>query len=298
MKYTQRNMDSNNILTNQYNILPIFKRLKKKPRNWQGLFNFKNIQHNLLVSSSYLLNGCSIKNKNNIYICYPLSYKAINKDKLSIFSDLDLNIIKSLELFKPVDFKDLESLIFYINLPLIIEYLTKNEQEFIQFYSSFSDDKPINSFYKPTVLEVNKNSIYLERKGNQALISKDVEEKLINVFLSLKIATLELPQDYDLNKTIEALEYFKSVMDKVKLPIRARNFNLKFKKLGTYKDDGFYSQELNTIVVDARKVDVFIHELGHLIFDNDIKISKTIKSNNSEDYAIKFTNFLTNYNLY
>jgi len=52
--------------------------------------------------------------------------------------------------------------------------------------------------------------------------------------------------------------------------------------------DGFYSKETNTIIVDARKTEVFIHELGHMIYDNDIKINKKIKGIDSEDYAKNF----------
>lgn len=112
------------------------------------------------------------------------------------------------------------------------------------------------------------------------------------MFLELKIKSLELPMDYDLNKTIKALTDFKEIMDKIKLPIKARKFNLKFKKLGIYKDDEFYSKEKNTIIVDARKTEVFLRKLGHMIYDNNVKINKKIKSLDSEDYAQEFQNSL------
>jgi Zn-dependent peptidase ImmA (M78 family) len=97
-----------------------------------------------------------------------------------------------------------------------------------------------------------------------------------------------LPHDYDLKKTVVTLQEIDNLMNKIKLPIKARRFNLKFKKLGIYKNDGFYSKELNTIIIEARRPEVFVHELGHLIYDNNIKISKKISGVNSEDYAKKF----------
>ena len=280
-------MNFNSILTNEFKTLPIFKRLKNKPKKWQGMFNFKNIEHNLMINTAFIMNGCSVKKKDGKYICYPLNYKKINEDKLHLIQGLNVEIIYSLNNLKPVCFNELEELVFYVYLDLIINFLKISEQEFNNLLNE--QELFFNKFYRPSVLEVNKYSIYLERNGKKCIHNKKIEQTLTDLFLELKIKSLELPMDYDLNKTIQALTAFKAIMDKIKLPIKARKFNLKFKKLGIYKDDGFYSKETNTIIVDARKTEVFLHELGHMIYDNNVKINKKITSIDSEDYAKKFT---------
>lgn len=285
-------MNFNSILTNEFKTLPILKRLKNKPKKWQGMFNFKNIEHNLMINTAFIMNGCSVKKKDGKYICYPLNYKKINEDNLHLIQGLNVEIIYSLNSLKPVCFNELEELVFYVYLYLIINFLEISEQDFNNLLNE--QELFFNKFYRPSVLEVNKYSIYLERNGKECIYNKKIEQNLIDLFLGLKIKSLELPMDYDLNKTIQALTDFKEIMDKIKLPIKARKFNLKFKKLGIYKDDGFYSKETNTIIVDARKTEVFIHELGHMIYDNEIKINKKIKSVNSEDYAKNLQMFLQN----
>jgi hypothetical protein len=270
-------MNSTNILINKNKVLPIFKRITKKPKNWQGLFNFKNIENNLLLNSSFVMNGCSIEYLNNEYICKPFSYK-INKEIINLFKDLDLDIFYGMLSFKKTSFKSLSLLIFYVYLELIVDYINKDEAEFIKIFKNNLLTEGVNGFYRSSVLEINKQSIYLEKKGKKIVVNQSIDEKLISLFDELKISSLELPSDYEYKKTIDALIYFKQIMDKVNFPIKARKFNLKLKKLGIYKDDGFYSKELNTIIVDARNVNVFIHELGHLIFDNNIKINKKIRS--------------------
>ena len=285
-KYRLRKMNFNSILTNEFKTLPILKRLKNKPKKWQGMFNFKHIEHNLMINSSFIMNGCSVKKKDGKYICYPLNYKKVNEDKFHLIQGLNVEIIYSLYSLKSIYFNELEELVFYVYLDLIINFLEISEQEFNNLLNE--QELFFNKFYRPSVLEVNKYSIYLEKNGKKCIYNKKIEKTLIDLFLELKIKSLELPMDYDLEKTINTLIEFKRIMDKIKLPIKARKFNLKFKKLGIYKDDGFYSKETNTIIVDARKTEVFIHELGHMIYDNEIKINKKIKRINSEDYAQKF----------
>lgn len=283
-------MNSNNILTNEFKTLPIFKRLRNKPKKWQGMFNFKNIKHNLMINDSFLINGCSIKRKNGTYICYPLNYKKPHEEKLSLIQGLNLETIHSLNNLKPVTFNELDELVFYVYLDLIINFIKMSKEDF----NKITEEQYVffNKFYRASVLEVNKCSVYLERSGRNCISNRKITEELTYLFLSLKIKSLELPMGYDLRKTIQALTEFKDVMDKIKLPIKARKFNLKFKKLGIYKDNGFYSKETNTIIIDARKTEVFIHELGHMIYDNNIKINKKFMCEDSEDYANTLSKYL------
>lgn len=280
-------MNINNILTNEFKTLPIFKRLKDKPKKWQTIFNFTNIEHNLTINTAFIMNGCNIKKKDNKYICYPLNYKKIGEDKLSLLKGLNLEVIHSLYNLKVVVFNELEELVFYVYLDLVIKFLETSEEKFSEMI--IEQEVFFNKFYRSSILEINKNSIYLERDGKNYTCNKKIEQKLMDLFLEMKIKSLELPIDYDKTKTINALKEFKQIMDKIKLPIKARKFNLKFKKLGIYKDDGFYSKETNTIIVDARKTEVFTHELGHMIYDNGLKINKKVKAINSEDYAKNFS---------
>ena len=280
-------MNINNILKNELKILPIFKRLKSKPKKWQGMFNFKNIEHNLLVNNSFIINGCAINKKAQEYICYPLNYQKSNTEKVELIEGLNLEVINSLNNLKPVTFNSLEELIFYVYLDLIINFLNSSDTEFNKIIEE--QELVFNKFYRPSVLEINKYSIYLEREGKEVICNKNIDPKLMEAFLSLKIHSLELPMDYDSKKTIQVLKEFQNIIDYIKLPIRFRKFHLKFKKLGIYKDDGFYSKETNAIIIDPRKTEVFIHELGHMIYDNNIKINKKIKSLDSETYAKQFS---------
>jgi hypothetical protein len=81
---------------------------------------------------------------------------------------------------------------------------------------------------------------------------------------------------------------YDNVLQSIGFPDSERAFNLKFRKLGTYKENGFYSYETNTIIVDSREIDVYSHELGHLIYDRQVQIEYDIDAANSEDYAQKF----------
>lgn len=280
-------MNINNILKNELKILPIFRRLKSKPKKWQGMFNFKNIEHNLLMNNSFLINGCAINKKAQEYICYPLNYQKSNIEKIELIEGLNLEIINNLNNLNSVTFNNLEELIFYVYLDLIIHFLDSSEIDFNKIIEE--RELVFNKFYRPSVLEINKYSVYLEKDGKKIICNKNIETELIEIFLSLKIHSLELPMDYDNKKTIHVLKEFQNIMDYIKLPVKARKFHLKFKKLGIYKDDGFYSKETNAIIIDPRKTEVFIHELGHMIYDNNIKINKKIKSLDSETYAKQFS---------
>ena len=276
-------MNFNNILTSDHKVLPVLKKIKCRPKKWQGLFNFKNLEKNLLICTPFVLNGCAIKKKKSKYVCYPLNYIKPLAQSLKKLDGLNLDIIESLGALESVEFNNVEELVFYMHLDLIMDYLEMDETIFLQ-------ERRLNfyKFYRPSVLEVNKYSFYLERHGTDVFYNKKVEDELIQEFASLKISSLELPMTYDLNKTLHSLKYFKDVMNSIKLPIKARKFNLKLKKLGIYKEDGFYSKEANTIIVDARNTSVFTHELGHLIYDNKYKINRSIKGSNSEEYAQNF----------
>lgn len=274
-----------NILKDNELIRPIFRKLLKFPKTWQAIFNFENIDYNIRSSKAFILNGVSVVLKDRIYICIPFNYKKPNDIDLKLIDGINYSYINSLNNLDPLTFKKLEEVIFYVYLDLIISFLKKSD-EFIEVF--FEKENLFNRFYRPNILEINKSSIYLERLGKDILNNKIVPVKICDAVLDLKIKSLELPSDYDTERTVFALNEMKKIMDFVKLPIKSRNFNLKFKKLGTFKDNGFYSFETNTIIIDPRFTNVFVHELGHMIYDNKLKINKSIKASNSEDYAQKF----------
>lgn len=222
--------------------------------------------------------------KNGAFVCCPIGFEAPDADVLASFPGLKTEIIHQLQMFLPVEFNKIEELLLYTHLDLIRTYLNCDNEQFIEFTKRDSRFSKSNRKQRASLLETNANSVTLDA----ARSNNHVSNELRSAFQELGVLTLELPMDYDVARTITAFEWYDSVLKAIDFPSRERSYHLKFKKLGTYKDNGFYSYETNTIIVDPREIDVYFHELGHLIYDRDIKINSDIEAANSEDYAQRF----------
>lgn len=276
-------MTLNNILEYKKDNINIFSS-KKTFKKWEDMFNFKNIDLLINIEKKLLLKKCEIKKESDVYICLPYSYSPIND--LSILEGLNNLKIEKMKNYIPVEFNTIKEAVFYIFIDEIVNFLLEKEE--------VNYDKVNSKFSRSSILENNKNSFFIEYINNEIYTNMGDQEDILNIFKDLKINSLELPYDFDKEKTLLAMHHYKNILDKIKFPIRKRNFNLKFKKLGNYKVNGFYCLDTNTILVDPRKIDTFYHELGHLIYDNNIKIYKVIKAENSEDYADKIERYIKN----
>lgn len=276
-------MTFNNILEYKKNHINIFSS-KRTFKKWEDMFNFKNIDLLINIEKKILLKKCEIKKESDTYICIPYSYNPIND--LSILEGLNNSKIEMMKNYMQVDFNTIKEAVFYIFIDEIVNFLLGLEEV---------NDYKINSkFSRSSILENNKNSFFIEYISKEIYTNMEEEEDILNIFRNLKINSLELPYDFDKDKSLSTMHHYKNILDKLRFPIRKRNFNLKFKKLGNYKVNGFYCLDTNTILVDPRKIDTFYHEIGHLIYDNNIKISKIIKAENSEDYANKIEKHIKN----
>lgn len=85
---------------------------------------------------------------------------------------------------------------------------------------------------------------------------------------SLGLKEVEFPKDYDANKLIRTLDDIKEFMDFIK--VDNREFILRFKKLGTYKNKAMYFKGIDTIILDSRHVQYFKHEMGHYLYEREI----------------------------
>lgn len=280
-KFIGKNMISNNILNykteNYYNI---FKKIK--PKKWEDIFNFGKIENIIELEGSIFMKKCELKKNKTVYTCIPYSYDIFNK--IDIIEDIDLLKIQKMKNYIETDFNNIKEAVFYIFLDEIISFLTN--------FNENNEEYNNQKFSRSSILDINKNSYFIEYMDKEIFTNKIINESILESFQHLKIASLELPYEFSKSKTILNLNEYKKILDLIKFPIKKRNFNLKFKKLGHYRVNGFYCFYTNTIIVDPRKTNTFYHELGHLIYDNNININKKIKAIDSEEYAVKFNDYI------
>lgn len=281
-------MSFKSILHEDFTARPVYRRLKGKPPSWDGLFNFSNIAQNLLNIGTVSLGGCSIRRSGGQFECYPISFEMPSSAAMSIFPDLKVEILTELASFQPVRFDDIRTLVFYTHIGLIADFLVMEDDVFL---ASVAGDKRFASrrhIRRPTLFEPLASAVLLLREGGEVQANRRISASLAAATLRLGVATLELPGDYELEKTVVTLDSYHETLNRITFPDSERSFHLKFRKLGSFRVDGFYSEELNTVVVDPRMADVFYHELGHLIYDRKISISVIIGANDSEEFARLF----------
>lgn len=281
-------MSSRSILRETFETKPIYRRLKTKPASWDELFSFPNIIHNLRNTGNVSIGGCSVRQKGLNFDCFPISFSMPSADAMMIFPDLKIDILIDLASFQSVGFDDLKALVFYTHIELIADFLRLEEELFLAGIAAdprFAEGRRIR---RPTLLEPAASSLYLRREEGRMLSNRRAPIELVDAAIRIGVQTLEVPDDYELERTVVTLDSYGDTLDSIGFPRSERAYNLKFRKLGSYKANGFYSEETNTVIVDPRASDVFYHELGHLIFDRKIPISIRIDANDSEEFAQLF----------
>ncbi len=259
-----------------------------RPSKWQGLFNIKNIISNFTWVQSQKLGGCSVTMTGRTFTCYPIDFQLPEPRIVNAIPGLKTDILSKLHTFTPVEFNRIEELLLYSHLDLIYAYLTHDGDQFLEMVKQDTRFTPARKKYRPSLLEVNQNSIHIERNETIISSSRNVPDTLLSAFETLGTSSLELPGDYDLNRTLSALRWYNDLLTEIGFPDKERGYHLKFKRLGTYSDNGFYSFETNTVIVDPREIDIFFHEIGHLIYDRGVIINLNVAASNSEDYAQRF----------
>lgn len=276
-------MASSSILRDGFEDGEIYKHLRKRPSSWIGMFDINRIQYALDAQGHIDIGGCSVKADEGRLICYPIDFEMPSDIAVRLLPELDISILHSLASFQSVTFGDIKSLLLYTHIPLIYEFLTTEEDVFMG--SRATDPRFRRRIHRPSLVEVPRSSLLLERNERGITSNRRCAPELVSTVDSFGLRSLELPSDYDLTKTLASLAGYDNTLRKIGFPDNERGFELKFRKLGSFKANGFYSRELNIVIVDPRYPAVFYHELGHLVYDRSVPINLNLNANDGEAFA-------------
>ncbi len=194
----------------------------------------------------------------------------------------------------------------HMDLLLIVYQLKHKSSNALIDYLKFEtgDSHILDKIYHINGSAKERSNIYTTNK-NSVLIN--VEEKIGVNSKKLKQETLDLIHQQPLISMIEICEGFAS--DKLNIFLsdvlsysqkitqlkhikRDMKFILKIRKIKRTHKKGMYIVNQNTIILDPRHVDSFVHELGHWYhcwFHQDIQLEKE-----AEKFAESFSEYLEN----
>jgi hypothetical protein len=247
------------------------------------MFDITHIRHVLETQGALDIGGCAVRADEGRLICYPIDFEMPTDSAMRLLPELDASILRSLAFFQSVAFDDIKSLLLYTHIPLIYEFITAEEDVFMG--SLATDPRFRRRIYRPSLMDVPRSSLFLDRKNSGVTSSRRCSPELISTVERFGVRSLELPSDYDLAKTLAALAEYDDKLRKIGFPNDERGFELKFRKLGSFKANGFYSAELNIVIVDPRYPAVFYHELGHLVYDRRVSINLLLNADDGEAFA-------------
>ena len=142
--------------------------------------------------------------------------------------------------------------------------LTKNRFNLINIESENSGKHKKKG--RASLIEPNANAFIWTRRDRQPIAFN------INALISsINPELIEIPDDYDKKRLLNALSYIDTILKDFE--VENRDFIIRFKKLGTYKKKGMYIKPSKTIVLDVKHINLFQHELGHFLFEEDISFS-------------------------
>lgn len=253
------------------------------PRQWSRAFNISNIAHNVEFFAPYPLNGFLMRKKDGKYVAFPLETKSFDQQAVSGVKEIDRSMVEAVMTLNAITSSSLRTLLFHMHLDLIFP---------VSAAAADKADMEQGSQSRSTIFEPTKKGVTFtltETTGQAA--SRRANAEIRPIFERSGLASLELPHDYDSRKTVSAITAIADFLDEVKANPAVRLFHLRFRRLGNYKANGFYSKETATIIVDPRNVDVFVHELGHHIQDNALDLAADIQDahRDPEDFAQAFT---------
>lgn len=139
------------------------------------------------------------------------------------------------------------------------------------------------------LFETNETAFFFLTKENtdKFLVGKNLEIKkdIVKSFKKIGFNSLEIPNCFD---EVELLDFLKSILKvKENFKLNDLNMTLRIKKFALkYSYEGVYNKLLKTVVLDARHRDVFFHELGHYIFENQLNYFYDNKVFSFEEYSI------------
>ena len=179
------------------------------------------------------------------------------KSDAAILCHIELILLLKLYNEKIVDLKT-----FY-DYALKLEYIPDDVLNQIkhQIYTKKTVNK--NSFKKNTnILRTNKNSYEFPRDYDSL---RNI--KIRTLLQSLNLPLVEVPVNKDSENVVSFLRDASKL--KRELNLKKFNFSLRIKKTGK-KKKGMFVVNANTMIVDPRYPEVFVHELGHYIYEHKL----------------------------
>lgn len=229
----------------------------------------KNLQFKINEDGKFI-----IEKKYDLYVFIFLVKKAeqLTDKELSYLTEYmesysrnDIIILYSIELILLLKlFKEEKITIeeLYSNLKKL-DYIPNNTLNYLSIKLKEKNKVNKQSFKKNTnILQTNKNS-YEFPKDYKTLKQKTIKSLLQHLNLPL----VELPKYKDNQNVIFFLKTI--IQIKEELNLKKFNFSLRIKKI-RMKKHGMYIINTNSIIIDPRHPDVFIHELGHYIYENSL----------------------------
>tara|TARA_Y100000588_G_scaffold267259_1_gene282304 strand:- start:3548 stop:4513 length:966 start_codon:yes stop_codon:yes gene_type:complete len=248
-------------------------------------------------------NNFSFTNKNGFYLAKKnINYNILNllMDNISLFSE-ELSYFTDNFTSKSID----NIIIYYlIDLTCLIELKNKNIINDKEFYKYLTEIDYISKeyleslrqiiFFKKTVIKTSfdKNKNLLTTNKSSYEFPKNLDNlknrELKTLIKSLDLPLLEIPNNKDVKNTANFLRYVLKL--KRELNLKRFNFSLRIKK--TKKENqGMFIVNSNTIIIDPRNPEVFIHELGHYIYENKLAFTY----NDKRYYPSQFKNYVNKY---
>lgn len=295
LKNNNSNKDINfNKLENLLNFKDTKLLIDKKISNWK-FFNFTyenntieiniNKNYEFLSHTKYI---CDYFNDNEktlfINLLKPKKFNLFFKNKILNYIHTDLilliNIIHNTD-EQQIKNNLIDYLSFYIDRKKLLDYFS---------------DKSINNEKRSNIFTTNKDSIIFSLNNPTCnRLTDKLDKKTINLISKNKlIANIEICNGFDEEKLIEFIKKVNFFCAKVNKLIPSINenqkFSLKIRKIKRTKKKGMYIKLQNTIIVDPRYTNSFIHELGHWYHCHFIPSIKTVED--AESFA---ENFYKNY---
>lgn len=240
---------------------------------------------------------------NNFYLLNSISF-------LSKFIKEDSRLLLSMKESRIFNIKEKKKILLYLHIDwfLIFKKITNDElvnnEQIIEYLKFETNDENIENKIKKIVgkseersniYTINKNSVIVNLL-NEKLSKNKRKISLSNYDLIMQnplISFIEICSGFHNKKLNSFLIKMNEISQKILLKqtiTEEMKFCLKIRKIKRTNKRGLYIINQNTIIIDPRYVDSFIHELGHWYhtwFEKDIK-----KEEDAENFAENFYKIL------
>lgn len=167
----------------------------------------------------------------------------------------------------------------------------------IDYKKNYLKTSIINNQQRSNIFTVNKNSIiYNLHDGNNKFLDK-LKVSTINLISENPILSfIEICDGFDEEKLVLFIKETNSICLNLHKHIGDislnQKFSLKIRKIKRTRKKAMYIKEQNSIIIDPRHVDSFIHELGHWYHCNFLPNINTVIE--AEKFAENFHSFFDN----